>query len=121
MSNETEGAGNGAAVVERKDVKWRTARQRDGEGARVPKEVRQQVNEMLDDGFPYSKIIRELGEHGQGMEVDSIRRWRKGGYLEYLREQRLLEQCRERTNRVLELMQQEHRINGFQAAQQVAT
>src|SRR5438309_10005047 len=38
-------------------------RHRNGHVARLPKEIRQRINEMLDDGFAYKQIIENLGEH----------------------------------------------------------
>src|SRR5437867_464746 len=37
-------------------------RQRTGTVARLPKEVRQRINYMLDDGLSYAQIIEQLGE-----------------------------------------------------------
>ncbi len=95
-------------------------RHRNGHVARLPKEIRQRINEMLDDGFAYKQIIENLGEHGAELNEDIIYRWKTGGYQDYLREQRLLDQCRLRRERAFDLLAGASHINGFQATQQLA-
>ena len=73
-------------------------RARNGKVARLPKQMRDQINQMLDDNLHYHSIIKSLGDQGKDLETDHIRRWKSGGYRDYLREQRLIEQCR-RTSR----------------------
>jgi hypothetical protein len=75
---------------------------------------------MLDDGYPYKAIIKALGDVGPELNEDMMTRWKAGGYQDYLREQRLLEQCRMRTDRAYELMASPQAANGFQATQQLA-
>ena len=75
---------------------------------------------MLDDGFPYHKIRHDLGEFGKNLTDDDIRRWKTGGYQDYLREQFLLDQCQARATRALELLREHSLIKGFQATQQIA-
>jgi len=55
--------------------------------ARLPKETRDIINRMLDDGLPYRVIIDELGEAGQGLNAQNLTNWVQGGYQEYLRQQ----------------------------------
>jgi hypothetical protein len=69
------------------------ARRRTGNIARLPKEVCRRINQMMDDGVPYEGIIQALGDNGKDLNVDMLYRWKKGGYQDYLREQRLIEQC----------------------------
>ena len=95
-------------------------RHRNGHVARLPKEIRQRLNEMLDDGVAYKQIIENLGEHGGELNEDIIYRWKTGGYQDYLREQRLLDQCRLRRDRAFDLLAGASHINGFQATQQLA-
>src|SRR5437016_475147 len=95
-------------------------RQRNGSVARLPKAVRTQINQMLDDSVPHPEIIENLGEYGKGLHPDHIRRWKAGGYQDYLREQRLLAQCRLRHDRAFDLLRDNNPINGFQATQQIA-
>jgi hypothetical protein len=95
-------------------------RRRTGTIARLPKEARWRINQMMDDGVPYNEIITRLGEHGKELNEDMLSFWRKGGYQDYLREQRLLEQCAARHDRVLALIAKSGQVTGFQATQQIA-
>jgi hypothetical protein len=113
----TPGASDPTQVEKPKPKKPRSRR---GYVARLPKAVRDRVNHLLDDGFTYRGVIRQLGDDGQGLTPDHIRRWKEGGYQDYLREQRLIDQCRARTDHALNLLSQGH-IQGFQATQQLAT
>src|SRR5436190_7932635 len=49
-----------------------SARRRNGDIARLPKEIRQRVNEMLDDGLTYEAILENLGEHGKDISVGAV-------------------------------------------------
>jgi hypothetical protein len=76
---------------------------------------------LLDDGFNYADVIKELGDLGKNLHPDHIRRWKAGGYQDYLREQRLAAECRARSQRVFDLLRQAGHVSGFQATQQIAT
>ena len=76
---------------------------RTGTIARLPRTVRRRTNEMLDDGYTYKAIIKAIGDVGAELNEDMMTRWKAGGYQDYLREQRLLEQCRMRTDRAYEV------------------
>jgi hypothetical protein len=67
------------------------ARYRRGTVARLPKILRDRINHMLEDGLSYTQIARELGADANGLRADHIRRWKSGGYQDYLREQRLIQ------------------------------
>jgi hypothetical protein len=97
-----------------------TGRKRNGAVARLSKELRQRVNELLDDNLTYAQIVDELGDAGKPLDNDSIRRWKKGGYQDYLRDQRLLEQCRQRRSNLSTLLSDRSHVSGFQATQQIA-
>src|SRR5947207_11332427 len=61
---------------------------RQGKVARLPNEVRNVVNIMLNDGCSYSTIVRRLAELGHpGITIHNISRWRKGGYEDWLASQ----------------------------------
>ena len=97
------------------------SRCRRGTIAHLPKTLRDQINEMLDDGVPYTAIRQHLGEHGNDLTKDSIGRWKRGsGYREHLRDLRLLEQSRSRYELTLDLARQEQGIDVFQAAHKIA-
>src|SRR5258708_1889402 len=65
-------------------------RGRTGKVARLSKELRQRINEMLDDGLTYLEIIKNLGDNAKDLNEDIMYRWKRGGYQDYLREQRIL-------------------------------
>ena len=53
---------------------------RNGKIARLPKETRDMINHMIDDGLPARVIIDELGETGRGLNAQNITNWVQGGY-----------------------------------------
>ena len=64
---------------------------RTGNIAQLPCALRDQVNQMLDDGCRYHKIIAWLNNNGHpGIKPNNLTRWRKGGYQEWLAEKREL-------------------------------
>jgi len=66
-------------------MKLERQRRRTGTIARLPREVRDQVNEMLDDGCPYDRIIEWLAAKGHpGVEDGEISEWKKGGFQDWL-------------------------------------
>lgn len=81
----------------------RPPRSRRGSVARLPKELRDQINQKLDDGFSYNVICDHLRAEGIELSQHAIGRWKKGGYQDYLRERRLLEQSRLRYELTLDL------------------
>jgi hypothetical protein len=97
------------------------ARHRNGKVARLPKALRQKINEMLDDGLPYAQIIQNLGVDGQDLNDDNIARWKAGGYQDHLRELRLIDQCRARRQHAMDLSLATGAVPGFQATQQIAS
>jgi hypothetical protein len=70
------------------------SRRRTGKIARLPHHLQEQVNLMLLDGIPYAAILKALGEHGKGINYHSLKRWRKGGYQDWLRARERLEIAR---------------------------
>lgn len=50
---------------------------RNGKIARLPKESRDIINRMLDDGIPYHVIIDELGEAGEVLNTQNLTNWNK--------------------------------------------
>ena len=61
---------------------------RNSQIARLPKEVRQHVNEMLDDGSTSLQVTAWLSEQGHGEFNEMvISRWRNGGYQDWLTNQ----------------------------------
>jgi hypothetical protein len=68
-------------------------RRRNGKVARLPAVLREQINQMLDDGFPYKTIIEKLGDSGRHLCEDNLSSWRRGGYQDYLKAQALNERA----------------------------
>jgi len=63
-----------------------STRRRTGKIARLPEEIRNQVNELLDDGIEYPRIVDWLSEQGYpGFNHMNISRWKDGGYQDWLR------------------------------------
>jgi hypothetical protein len=72
-------------------VLFRPADRRNGKVARLPKAVRDQINQMILDGVPYLDLIQRLGPAGQGLTESNLSNWKLGGYLDALREIQLTE------------------------------
>jgi hypothetical protein len=95
-------------------------RHRNGHVARLPKEVRHRINEMLDDGLPYDRILKKLGAKGRRLDTSHIGSWKKGGYQDYLNEERRLGECRLRHNLIKELAADHPGIEAYQASPKIA-
>lgn len=89
--------------------------------ARLPKELRWRINALMDDGVSYPEIIQSLGEDGKNVSEDMLSRWKKTGYQEHCREQRVLDHCAARRIRASGLLTKDGQVTGFQATQQIAT
>ena len=70
---------------------------RNGKVARLPLALRDQINQMLDDGVPYKAIIERLGEAGKHLNEDNIGNWRLGGYQDYLNTLQVNDRARTQT------------------------
>jgi hypothetical protein len=58
-----------------------------GKVARLPKEVRDRINQMMCDGLTYRQIIVALGEAGKHLTEQNLSNWKSGGYTRWLRAQ----------------------------------
>lgn len=67
-----------------------------GKVARLPKELRDKVNLMIEDGFTYPAIIKALGDAGKGFNKVNLSRWKDGGHQDWLLEQKWLATTRMR-------------------------
>src|SRR5437867_161098 len=61
---------------------------RNGKVARLPEAIREQINQMLDDGFRYRAIIEKLSEPGAAplpypLSEMNLSNWFRGGYQEW--------------------------------------
>lgn len=77
------------------------SRQRVGKAARLPAEIREQLNRRLYDGQTGKQIIRWLktlkcaGDPGD-ISDSNITQWRKGGYQDWLKDEAQVKRTRER-------------------------
>jgi hypothetical protein len=67
---------------------------RNGKIARLPKAIRDKINQWLDDGRTYPQIIKDLGDDAKDLKPGHFSEWRKGGYEDYLRHQEWRDQLR---------------------------
>ena len=79
---------------------------RNGKIARLPKETRDMINHMLDDGLPARVIIDELGDAGRGLNAQNITNWVHGGYQDYLQHQDALARAKIQAECVAELLRE---------------
>ena len=63
---------------------WRPGKARNGKIARLPESLRQTINLLLLDGLTYEAIIARLGEQGKHLNYHNLKRWRQGGYQDWL-------------------------------------
>src|SRR5882672_9231689 len=76
---------NGAA--EAGPAEEQEAERRNGKVARLPKEARDRLNVMMQDGVPYREIIERLGPEGSELNEQNLTNWRKGGHQDWLSDQ----------------------------------
>jgi hypothetical protein len=62
-----------------------------GKVARLPRDIRDQINHMILDGVSYPDIIQRLGDPAKHLDPDHIQQWKKYGYQDWLREREWLE------------------------------
>ena len=62
---------------------------RTGTIAQLPRNIREQINRMLDDGWRYKRIVSWLDTNGHpGVRVSHIGEWKKGGFQDWLKLER---------------------------------
>ena len=94
---------------------------RNGNVARLPKAIRDQLNQMLLDGVPYPQIIQRLGEPAHSLSTKNISTWKtKGGFAEFLIEQQRRDQCRLRNELLQNLATEQPGTEAYQAAPKIA-
>jgi hypothetical protein len=52
--------------------------------ARLPRAIRDHLNEMMLDGVPYAEIIERLGEPASHLKPDHLYQWKKRGHQDWL-------------------------------------
>lgn len=96
------------------------ARSRNGKVARLPKAVRDRLNDMLLDGFSYNQIIESLGPDAKDVNEDNLSKWRTGGYQDWLRDQQRIDEIRARQEFALDLVCHNEGNQLHQATLQIA-
>src|SRR5689334_530853 len=88
---------------------------RRGKIAQLPKEIRDEVNRMIENNARSGAIIRFLAERGHpGIDKVNITHWVQGdgtgssGYQDWQRDQRALAELRTQEEFALELVKQNH-------------
>jgi hypothetical protein len=67
-------------------------RRRRGKIARLPRQIREQINAMLDDGLSHADIIARLGDHGKNLNRQNLINWQQGGFKDWLKDQPWLDE-----------------------------
>jgi hypothetical protein len=68
-----------------------TGKRGNGYVARLPKNIREQLNNMILDGLPYAEIITRLGEPTKHLNPGHLKEWKKYGYQDWLLEREWLD------------------------------
>jgi hypothetical protein len=76
-----------------------------GTVARLPKPVRDQINNWMLDGVSYPDIIGRLGEQGKHLKPDHLYQWKKRGHKDWLVQQDWLAERRARQESAADLIQ----------------
>src|SRR6266850_4825504 len=76
-----------------------------GNVARLPKSVRDQINNWMLDGVSYPDIIARLGEQGKHLKPDHLYQWKKRGHKDWLVQQDWLAERRARRESAADLIQ----------------
>ncbi len=77
-----------------------------GNIARLPKEVRDMINMMIEDGLPHHVLIDELGEAGQGLEPRNLADWVQGRYQDYLKNRQDIEHAKSQMEFATDLLRE---------------
>jgi len=93
---------------------------RTGKVARLPKERRDVVNMMLQDGASYEQIIAALGEAGRELNEVNLSAWKAGGYEDWLKEQGQLEDMRAKREFAFDIVKSNQGTNIHEAGMQLA-
>jgi len=93
---------------------------RNGKVARLPKALRDQINQLMADGCTYLDIIQELGQAGEGLSENNLSNWKSGGYTDWVTEQQRLDRMRVRQEFAIDLVRENNGVTSHQAASQIA-
>jgi len=86
---------------------------------RLPAEIRESINRMLRDRIPYHEILQKLGEVGKTLNKNNLSRWKKTGYLIWLRECQRREDAAAQIQLHLDLLRENENGKIHLAAQQI--
>lgn len=90
---------------------------RTGKIARLPANIREQVNEKLDDGLEYNRIIDWLTEQGfSGVSQKNMSKWKEGGFQDWLTHCQRLDELELKLQFAAELAEKADAVRFQQAA-----
>ena len=92
---------------------------RTGKIARLPKEARDTINQMILDGRTYKEVIQALGPSGNDINEDNLSNWKLGGYQDWLRLQQRVDQQQANFEMALDLVRQNAGLTIQKAARQI--
>lgn len=101
------------------------ADRRTGKIARLPFELRTEVNGWLRDGLPYAQIIAFLAAKGhEGINEQNVTNWKDGGHQDWLKEQARLEDMQAKREFAFQIVRENegsklHEANLHLAASQI--
>jgi len=87
--------------------------------SRLPVEIRESINRMLRDRIPYHEILQKLGEVGKTLNKNNLSRWKKTGYLIWLKECQRREDAAAQIQLHLDLLRENENGKIHLAAQQI--
>src|SRR2546425_11932865 len=74
--------------------------------AHLPKETRDMINIMLQDGLPTHALIDELAEAGHGLNIQSLAEWVQSRYQQYLKARDTIEHVKARKEFASDLLRE---------------
>jgi hypothetical protein len=77
---------------ENENPKSPPGRQRTGKVARLPRKIRNSICDLIQDGWSYPSILANLGREVAHLTPQNLSEWRKGGFQDWLANQRWTEQ-----------------------------
>ena len=90
--------------------------------ARLPLELRDQLNTMLRDGVAYDVIIAKNRDHGVALTKSDLSRWYKRGFQQWVKQHLWLDEMKDRLEYVLGMVlgNQQSQLPDADAARQMA-
>jgi hypothetical protein len=95
-----------------------------GKVARLPHDLRHQLNSLIRDGYPYKQLIAKLGDPVKHLTPHNISQWRQNGYRRWLEEQGRIDRIRAFSHAALQIAKEHegaviHQANLQSAASQI--